>query len=446
MRQPIRQIGLVLIAMTGFCSASIFAQDRSPKLAESQIKDTEGLVLVSWDQADRYAEHTAVVYGPVVRVAPTKERCFINFSENWQTTFSISIKNEFLKDFSAPPEELYKGKTIAAWGYLDAEGGRPEMAIRSPDQIVVVPDENKADVFSYLAPKFSGLRRAEDVATVHRSETPTTIRIGTYNVLSLFDEYDDPYHADEVMNTKPRAELEKLAQRIRQLDADVLTLVEVENRHYLEKFVRVLLPDMGYDHCVLIEGNNHRGIDVALLSRFPIGPVTTHAFMEFKGPDEKTYRFQRDFLQVRVLGPQGFDFDVFCVHLKSKYGGAEASEPIRQAETGEARKILDEILTANPKAPFVICGDFNDLWDSPSLKILRGSGETELTTPLTDLPPDQQISYNQEPHRSLIDFIVCSPEMRKHYVKDSCRIIPGSVDDSGSDHNPAVAAFQITLP
>ena len=71
------------------------------------------------------------------------------------------------------------------------------------------------------------------------------MRIGSGGAgVNLFDEFDDPYRSDEVMETKPRDELLKLAQRIRMLDADVLALQEVENREYLERFVRALLPDM----------------------------------------------------------------------------------------------------------------------------------------------------------------------------------------------------------
>ena len=133
---------------------------------------------------------------------------------------------------------------------------------------------------------------------------------------------------------------------------------------------------------------------------------------------------------------------MFAVHLKSKYGGAEASEPIRRAEAAKIREIIDGLLQRDPESRFVICGDFNDIWASISLKTIRGSGPGELHCPGSTLPEAQRVTYNREPYRSMIDFILCSPAMHRLYEPDSYRIIPGSVDDSGSDHNPAVATFR----
>ena len=63
--------------------------------------------------------------------------------------------------------------------------------------------------------------------------------------------------------------------------------------------------------------------------------------------------------------------------------------------------------------------------------------------PYGTLPPDGRISYNREPHRSLIDFILASPAMTGCYRKGSCRIVPGGITTSGSDHNPVVAVFDL---
>ena len=101
----------------------------------------------------------------------------------------------------------------------------------------------------------------------------------------MFDDKDDPYHSDEKTATKLREDLELLAESIHQIDADVLVLQEVENRGYLELFNRALLADLGYQHVVLTEGNDRRGIDVAILSRVPVGPVTSYRHLQF--PDTK---------------------------------------------------------------------------------------------------------------------------------------------------------------
>ena len=58
------------------------------------------------------------------------------------------------------------------------------------------------------------------------------------------------------------------------MDVDVLALQEVEDIGTLRNFVRDYL-DNGYRHIVLIEGNDPRLIDVALVSKLPLGQATS---------------------------------------------------------------------------------------------------------------------------------------------------------------------------
>jgi hypothetical protein len=55
------------------------------------------------------------------------------------------------------------------------------------------------------------------------------------------------------------------------MDVDVLALQEVEGVGTLRNFVRDYL-DNAYRHIVLIEGNDPRLIDLALVSKVPLGP------------------------------------------------------------------------------------------------------------------------------------------------------------------------------
>lgn len=430
---------------TPWILVSVFAATcLAGELGEPQIKPAEGAVLVPWDQAGEFAGRRAVVYGKVVAAKTTEWQCYLNFHQDYRKYFSVSISKSAFDNFPKPPEKMYAGQRVAVFGYISGEGAAPHMYLRSPEQIRVAP-EDEEDLLYFAASNFPEARTPDDLQGLRKPRTAVgTIRIGSYNVLNFFDEFDDPYRADEVMEVKPREALRRVAERIRKLDADVLCLQEVENRFFLERFVQAFLPDMGYDHVVLLEANNQRGIDCAVVSRFPVGPVTTYQYLTLEGADGKTYGFQRDFLQVRIEGPEEFALDVFCVHLKSKYGGAEESEPVRKAEAAKIRQICDRILADRPAARFVICGDFNDYWDSASLQLIRGSGDTELVCPgVKELEESKRITYNKKPYRSMIDFIVCSPEMHRRYVEDSYTVISGTVDSSGSDHNPSVAAFSI---
>ena len=60
------------------------------------------------------------------------------------------------------------------------------------------------------------------------------------------------------------------AQVIRDVDPDVLAVIECEGRHALQQFSHQLLPTVGgepYDNIMLIDGNDDRGIDVGLMTK-----------------------------------------------------------------------------------------------------------------------------------------------------------------------------------
>jgi hypothetical protein len=68
------------------------------------------------------------------------------------------------------------------------------------------------------------------------------------------------------------------------VNADILLTVEVEDRLTLQRFnEQVLGAEFGttYPHNILVDGNDERGIDLGILSRFPIRAVRAH----FDEPD-----------------------------------------------------------------------------------------------------------------------------------------------------------------
>ena len=392
----------------------------------TQFAPDEGLPRIHWEAAREHIGENVVVVGRCIDARTNNRGVVLYFDLPRNKSLRLFIRRESLERFPAAPDSAYPGRWVAARGLVDEFNGDPEIVLTSPDEIHVLPDEPPAVTTTRMA-AWSGDK----------------VRIGTYNVMNMFDTYDDPYTHDETTPFKPRAELERVAATIRQLNADVLALMEVENRGVLERFTRTLLPDMGYDNIVLFEGNDGRGIDVALLSRLPVGPVTSYRHLAFPLPGGGQTHFRRDLLRVRIEPPGLPPFDAFVVHLKSKRGEAQGSAPIRQAEASEIRHICDQILNEDASARFVICGDFNDTWESPALKTIRGSGATELKCFYADLPADHRATFNREPYREMVDFILCSPEMAGHYQEKSYTLIDGSLKRNGSDHNPIAAEFRL---
>jgi hypothetical protein len=118
---------------------------------------------------------------------------------------------------------------------------------------------------------------------------------------------------------KPAAERQKLASRIAAMDADVLAVPEVEDITTLTAFAGEELNGLGYRHLVLVEGNDPRLIDVGILSRLPIGGVTSwrHAVHQ---PTDPQPVFSRDLVQVEILSVDRSRrlLTVFNTHLKSR--------------------------------------------------------------------------------------------------------------------------------
>jgi len=172
--------------------------------------------------------------------------------------------------------------------------------------------------------------------------------------------------------------------------ADILCLQEVENLETLEAFEKNYLYPMtglSYPQKVWIEGNDSRGIDVALMARattangekIQITKVKSHRKRSFKElgvhnkqlakmgyePDEKVFR--RDCLEVN-LRIDGKPSTLFICHFKSMgtsrngLDGREYTMPVRLAEAQGVRNIIEHKFGADraPKMRWMICGDLND--------------------------------------------------------------------------------------
>ncbi len=388
------------------------------------LEPEEGLPVASWEQAREVIGRRSVVCGKVVGIGHTERIHFLNFKQHDREAFTVVIFADSLSKFPDTLETLYLDKLVKVIGGVTLYKNVPQIVVASPDQIKVVdilPESN--------------------IPEAVKVEIGDEIVVGTYNVMNLFDDIDDPYHDDEGTPSKPRDEMRQVAHVIREIKADVLALQEVESRGYLLRFVQSMLPDMGYDHIVHYEGNDGRGIDVCLISRIPVGSVVSHRHRVFPASDGGAQTFNRDLLCVELLPVGGQPFEMWVVHLKSNSGGKEENEPIRLGECREIHRLIVERLERDPQAAFILSGDFNDTFDSLTLQTILGD-PPRLIAFFDELPPQQRVTYNKEPYRSMIDFLLCSPAMARRFVPHTYTIRSGTVEESGSDHNPVFCRFR----
>ena len=141
------------------------------------------------------------------------------------------------------------------------------------------------------------------------------VRIGTFNVENLFARYRfrskidvatavrDGWNADARRFAIHSDESKQITGKaIRALKADVLALQEVENLDVLKRFRSGYLGGRkAYPYLVLIDGNDPRLIDVAVISKYPIVHVQSH--QHIRTANKRAYIFSRDCLEVDIELP-----------------------------------------------------------------------------------------------------------------------------------------------
>ncbi len=205
---------------------------------------------------------------------------------------------------------------------------------------------------------------------------------------------------------------ENTARVLKEIKPNVLCLVEVENRESLLAFNRALLGTRKLKYGMSIDGNDDRGIDVAVLTNFPIVRLKTHVY----DGTATSPTFSRDCLEVAMQLPDGRLLHILCNHFKSKSGGDAATDPKRTKQATRVKEILDEYDLANDLV--IVAGDFNDMPTRPPLQPL-------LTMPLlhdvlalqfpTDLAARWTHHFDSEV--SQLDYILVSEPLKNALVK-----------------------------
>ena len=93
--------------------------------------------VISWTDAADYIGTELIVEGTVVRSHNSGEVVFLNFSEDYQGTFTVVIFSEDWSKFPQPPEMLFYGRQIRVQGPIEEYQGAPEIVVRDPWQIEV---------------------------------------------------------------------------------------------------------------------------------------------------------------------------------------------------------------------------------------------------------------------------------------------------------------------
>lgn len=261
-------------------------------------------------------------------------------------------------------------------------------------------------------------------------EMPMPLRLATFNIENLMSRFDFSGYRNQMKQDRvlrlfevhSEAEYQRLeeartiahtddtrqmsALAIADCDADILCLQEADNMAALQAFEYGYLFRMvgnGYRQKYLIEGNDRRGIDVAVLvreetrdgERIECINVKSHAALTYSDlglfndalsgtelPGDRIFR--RDCLELEFrIG--GRPLTLFVVHFKSMgpardgLDGRVATMPVRRAEAQAVRRIVEQRFggaEGAAAASFAICGDMNDYQERVDIRGDRRTGYT----------------------------------------------------------------------
>ena len=243
------------------------------------------------------------------------------------------------------------------------------------------------------------------------------------------------------------AKAKTIAELIDTYKANIVGLVEVENRAVLEK-VRYYLASPDNWEIAFDEGRDtYTGQDVAILTKFRIVPGSATNF-----PDEREVYFvdgqERDVNPAKFLGVElkidNQPFYVLITHLISRHKSNDAK---RLAQATVVRRQAVKGLIAGKNV--IVMGGLNDTPATPVINRLRGFDDIwdDFLQTANAVEADNRYTYIHEDQKNLLDHILISPSLRGEFrnVEEGkqCEII----DVGGlSDHRAILARLRIVHP
>lgn len=252
-----------------------------------------------------------------------------------------------------------------------------------------------------------------------------------------------PVPTPEQYEAKTRA----IAELIDTHEADIVGLVEVENRAVLEK-VKSYLANPDDWQIAFDEGRDtYTGQDVAVLTKFRIVPGSTTNF-----PNEHEIYFvedqEYDVNPSKILGVElkidNQPFYLLITHLISRRSSNDSK---RLAQATVVRRQAVKAMMADKNV--IVMGDINDTPGTPVINRLRGFDDIwgDFLQTANGVDPNERYTYIYRDQKNLLDHILISPSLRDEFrnveKSEQCEII-----DVGelSDHRAILARLRIEHP
>jgi hypothetical protein len=271
---------------------------------------------------------------------------------------------------------------------------------------------------------------------------PSTVTFGSYNIQNLFLRVVGKSPSDP--GYKEKQQRIGNANVISELNPDFQILAEVENLQALREFNQTFLE--GRYEPLLIDGNDVRGIDVAILVKRSLNvEVEWRSFKSYPSAagipifsrDLPTaFVYSKDASGKRSAKPQ---FALMATHFKSKRVDPEHpvdTAQVRASQTRATLEIVDKIRTEfGSDLPVLLAGDFNNtIHDSSEFTALFSYGfkDTLDLTPNGTSAQDRATHYyfpgKGPPEAHQLDAILL---LSDHSVVEEAKVIPNR-DNQGN--------------
>lgn len=326
---------------------------------------------------------------------------------------------------------MVRSFTALAWVAMTAGACRP-----APESSYETPAHD-------ASPGTDGAADATADAATDAPSVEKVLRVGTFNVRLFFDTSCDSGNCGpggfEQAPSKSQfdARADVIANAIRSLDADLISLQELETQGSLEA-VSSRLHDI-YPSPAFGETGAPGSLDVAVLGSGSVLETRKHRFHPMVRPDGSETYFAREFLEVH------FDLDgrrviLFSAHFRSK---ANDDPGRRLAEAQAAHEIVTASANEFPDAIVILAGDLNDTPGSAPIEALES--DALLLRVANDKPPAEQGTYYWNGQAEAIDHVFLAASSRGVYVPESASVVRDSGEHglADSDHAALIADFGV---
>lgn len=213
---------------------------------------------------------------------------------------------------------------------------------------------------------------------------------------------------------------------IKAVKADVMAVVEAENRIILHEFNSQGLGTRKFGEVMCIDGNDQRGIDVGLLSNFPVTAIRPHIY----DGTARSRTFSRDCPEMDLALPDGRVLHILVNHFISKMNGdPPASRNRRERQATAVADILDSYDLENDLV--IVAGDLNDTPDSaPLAPLLRKRHLHDVLELKYGADMNERWTYKYRAELNQIDYLLVSKPLKDAFQDAGIerRGIPGIAD------------------